>query len=89
MTVSSQFYLESFFFLGRFRGLGMSGPLPLSFADVKEYAVTIGLRTSEAILFFADVMAELDSVFLLYAAKKQETATEQAKSSRSGSVRRR
>ncbi len=70
-TVVSNFYLESFFFLSQFRGVGLNGPAPLSFSDVREYAKVVGLNTADAVLFFSDVMAGLDSVYLLHMSTKK------------------
>lgn len=67
----SRFYLESFFFLNRFRRSGYGGPEPLEFSEIRTYAETIGLKGTESVTFFADILAGLDEVYLTYMREKK------------------
>ena len=64
VTELLRFYFESFAFVSRFRTYGMSGPNPLDFSTIRDYARSIGYTTSGDILFFAEVMSACDQVYL-------------------------
>jgi len=87
----SRFYLDCFFFLGRFRGISSSGLLSLTFSDIERYAERIGIRTTEGVLFFADIMAGLDAVYLKFMREKakRKQAAERAKAARKRPITRR
>ena len=87
-----QYYLEGFLFLSQFRGQGMNGPENLSFSQIRDYCITIGLTTTDAIIFFAEIMAGLDSVYLKHMNKqaviaKQRQAAQQKNKPKGGKRR--
>jgi hypothetical protein len=78
ITPDYAFYINSFFFLSKFRGSNGYGPNPLSLPDIWEYCDRVGLSDPDMQLFFADVMHACDDVYLVEADKaakrKQKTS---------------
>ena len=50
---------------------------PLYFKDITEYARIVGYRAADDLLFFADMMAACDSVFLTLEAEKMKAKRQQ------------
>jgi hypothetical protein len=72
ITPDYAFYLNSFFFLSKFRGSSGYGPNPLSLSDIWEFCRKVGFHDADMQFFFADIMHACDSVYLAEADKEAE-----------------
>ncbi len=68
-----EFYLSAFHRLNSSRSAGFSGPSPISFSDICNYAQLVGYTNATDIFFFADVIMECDSVYMNISNKSNNT----------------
>ena len=66
----------------------MSGPLPLTFSDIREYCELVGWRSADAIMFFADIMAAMDSVYMPYMAHQLKVRQQKEKQRQAAKAKR-
>jgi hypothetical protein len=83
LTPYLRFYLGAFAFLSRGRSYGMSGPNPLTFREIRDYAEPIGYTSASDLFFFAEVMYACDQVYLEDYRKRAEAEAKSRKSQQS------
>lgn len=71
-----EFYIKAFQFLSTTRTPGFSGPSPISFSEICQYAKLVRYTTADDIFFFAEVIRECDSVYMNFGKDAQNTTGE-------------
>ena len=75
VTPDVAYLLECFSLLSRHRQSGGFGVNPIPLVDVVAASAPLGFYTPPDFLFFAEIMGDMDRVFMDYAAEQQKLAS--------------